>query len=141
MIGLDRLRGMSRGQLARFAFGLLVASALAIGGVVAGLHTRSKPADRTQPVGAAVAPLQASGAFLCPGGHPLPAYPSGFSYPPGHPSAPSNTVRPSACYATAADATAAGYPPRSTAPPRTDRPRHLPGTRRQASRAAMPGGG
>jgi hypothetical protein len=36
------------------------------------------------------------------------------SYPPGHPAAPARTLRPAACYPTAGQAAAAGYPP---APP------------------------
>jgi hypothetical protein len=54
-------------------------------------------------------PYQTSAGYQCPTGLPVRAFADHTSYPPGHPASPPLTRRPVRCYATTAQAAAAGY--------------------------------
>jgi hypothetical protein len=54
-------------------------------------------------------PYQTSAGYQCPTGLPVRAFADHTSYPPGHPASPPLTRRPVRCFATAAQAVAAGY--------------------------------
>jgi hypothetical protein len=77
------------------------------------------PPDRP-PAGPAAAPavdttpVSLGAIWTCPLLAPVPVFADHHSYPPGHPGAPPSGTRPAACYPTAGEAAAAGYPP---APP------------------------
>lgn len=98
------------------AVGAVVVAIAAAVLVVAARHS-ARGGDRTQPhvtssSASTVAldqPYQTGVGFQCPDGLPVRAFADGTSYPPGHPASPPPTRRPVHCYATAAQAAAAGY--------------------------------
>lgn len=99
------------------AVGAVVVAIAAAVLVVAARHSARDGGDRTQPhvtasSAATVAldqPYQTGVGFQCPDGLPVRAFADGTSYPPGHPAGPPPVRRPVRCYATAAQAAAAGY--------------------------------
>jgi hypothetical protein len=96
--------------------GVLVAGALLSALLVAGRWQDRAPEQPAARPTAAQAPVSLGPTWTCPLGAPVAGFADRRSYPPGHPAAPPPTVRPVACYQTAAQATAAGYPP--AAPPK-----------------------
>jgi hypothetical protein len=97
----------------RTLLGLLAAAVVAAGLAVAG-RLLSVPGTATpvQPAATTVAaPYRIGDRVACPLAHPVLATAAGRSYPPGHPTPPPPHARPVACYDTADQATAAGYPP------------------------------
>jgi hypothetical protein len=96
--------------------GVLAAGALIAALVVTGRwqHPPSSRPPTPPPAPAATAPVSLGPIWACPLAAPVPVFADHHSYPPGHPAAPARTRRPAACYPTAGQAAAAGYPP---APP------------------------
>jgi hypothetical protein len=87
---------------------LLVLALVVTGRVLSGPGLRSPvPPTGTAPV---PAPYRVGDRLACPHIRPVLATSDGRSYPLGHPTLPPRAARPVACYATVAEATAAGYP-------------------------------
>jgi hypothetical protein len=99
-------------------FGVLAAGVLLAALVVTGrsqhLAADRQPARPSAAPAADTTPVSLGTIWACPSLAPVPAFADHHSYPPGHPAAPPSGTRPAACYPTAVEAAAAGYPP---APP------------------------
>lgn len=120
MLGQRRTRelGMPRGLrlcpgsgprlLGALAGGLLVLTLVVTGRVLSGPDL---PSSVRPPASApALVPYQVGDRLACPHTRPVLATSDGRSYPLGHPARPPLAAGPVACYATVAEATAAGYP-------------------------------
>jgi hypothetical protein len=95
------------------AAGVLLA-ALVVTGRSQHLAADRQPARPPAAPAADTTPVSLGAIWACPSLAPVPAFAGHHSYPPGHPAAPPSGTRPAACYPTAVEAAAAGYPP---APP------------------------
>jgi hypothetical protein len=104
-----RLRPGSRPGLLGVVAAVLLVLALVVTGRVLGgpdLPSSVRP-PATAP---APAPYRVGDRLACPHTQPVLATSDGRSYPLGHPARPARSADPVACYATVAEATAAGYP-------------------------------
>jgi hypothetical protein len=105
-----RLEPASRPRaLAVLAAGILVV-ALVVTGRSLGVR-EARQAEQPARRAAVEAPYRVGDRVRCPLGRPVLATSTGRSYPPGHPASPPRDAAAVACYHTAAQATAAGYPP------------------------------
>jgi hypothetical protein len=77
-------------------------------------HPSSAPPAPVPSAAVVTTPVSLGPTWACPLAAPVPGFADHHSYPPGHPATPPRTLRPVACYSTAGQAAAAGYPP---APP------------------------
>jgi hypothetical protein len=110
MLRRVRLEPASRPRaLAVLAAGILVA-ALVVTGRSLGVR-EARRAEQPARQAAVEAPYRVGDRVRCPLGRPVLATSTGRSYPPGHPASPPRDAAAVACYHTAAQATAAGYPP------------------------------
>ena len=101
------------------ALAVLAAVVLVVALVLTGRWLSGREARRfEQPArpAAAEAPYQVGDRLRCPLARPVLATSTGRSYPPGHPARPPRDAAAVACYHTAAQATAAGYPPAALPP-------------------------
>jgi hypothetical protein len=95
------------------ALGALAAGVLVVALVVTGRWLSGRelqPSDRPARTTVAEAPYRIGDRVTCPLGRPVLAVSTGRSYPPGHPARPPRDADAVACYGTAGEATAAGYP-------------------------------
>jgi hypothetical protein len=94
------------------AAGLLAALITTSHWLSSGLNSgQGHPTVPRGPSDAAGGPYRIGESFVCPLDRPVPAMSDRHSYPPGHPARPPATASPTACYQTAEQAAAAGYPP------------------------------
>ena len=96
------------------ALGVLAASVLVVALVVTGRSVawrERQPPDPPARPAAADVPYRVGDRLVCPLGRPVLTVSTGRSYPLGHPATPPRAAQPVACYDTAAEAAAAGYPP------------------------------
>lgn len=115
MLRRVRLEPASRPRaLAVLAAGVLLA-ALVVTGRSLGVRETRRSEQAARPA-AAEAPYRVGDRVRCPLGRPVLATSTGRSYPPGHPGSPPRDAAAVACYHTAAQATAAGYPPAALPP-------------------------
>jgi hypothetical protein len=94
--------------------GLAAAAGLVVAVVVTGRSLRGldpAPPTRSAPPAPVAAPYRIGGRPACPLTYQVMATADGRSYPAGHPVGPPRDADPVACYGSAAEATAAGYPP------------------------------
>jgi hypothetical protein len=105
----SRLRPGSRSTLLGVVAGVLLVLALVVTGRV--LRGPDLPSStRPLPTAPAPVPYRVGDRLACPHIRPVLATSDGRSYPLGHPGRPARSADPVACYATVAEATAAGYP-------------------------------
>jgi hypothetical protein len=88
--------------------GVVLVAALVVTGRVLGGST--PPPARPAVTAPTPAPYRVGDRPACPHTHPVLATSDGRSYPLGHPARPPRSAGPVGCYATVADAAAAGYP-------------------------------
>jgi hypothetical protein len=87
---------------------LLLATLVVTGRLLNGTPSGPAPAPARTDL---AAPYRLGDSLRCPLGHPVLAMANHHSYPPGHPAAPPAGAAAVACYQTAEQATADGYPP------------------------------
>jgi hypothetical protein len=104
-----RLRPGSGPTLLGVLAGVVLVLALVVTGRVLG-GPGPRPPPRPATTAPTPAPYRVGDRLACPHTDPVLAASDGRSYPLGHPTRPPRSADPVACYATVADAAAAGYP-------------------------------